>query len=196
MDAGSRITLAVGIVTAAVALIGYWINQRINRREAKMQMYTEALQVIHHYEELPYAIRHRQGSDAEVRAALAEKISDVFARLNYHQTLLTMDSPVVGEAYAVLFARARRYGGPHRREAWNTAPVSSDAEMPAAAYFPYEHQPELEACLLAMRNELTPWGWVRRRRIRGRLRALQEQRPPVEPAWMRQRRERMLSADE
>ncbi|MCX5318151.1 hypothetical protein [Streptomyces sp. NBC_00154] len=103
----------VGVVTAVVALIGYWSNQHIKRRETKIRVYAEALLAIHHYEELPYAIRHRkQAEDGEVRAELAEKMSDVFARINYYQTLLNMDAPVVGQAYAALFARTRQYGGP------------------------------------------------------------------------------------
>ncbi|MFV5998532.1 hypothetical protein ACNPQM_40830 [Streptomyces sp. NPDC056231] len=51
MDAGSRITLVVGVVTAVVALIGYWSNQHTKRRETRV--YAEALLAIHHYEELP-----------------------------------------------------------------------------------------------------------------------------------------------
>lgn len=68
-----------------------------------------------------------------------------------------MDSPLVGESYAGLFARTRQHGGPHRKESWNTAPITSDEQMPGAAYYPYDNSDELNACLLAMRRELTPW---------------------------------------
>ncbi|WP_051879257.1 hypothetical protein [Streptomyces sp. NRRL B-24720] len=197
MDAGSRITLVVGVVTAVVALIGYWSNQHIKRRETKIPVYAEALLAIHQYEELPYAIRHRkQAEDGEVRAMLAEKMSDVFARINYHQTLLTMDAPVVGQAYAALFDRTREYGGPHRREAWNTSPIVADVDMSQAAYFPYDNQDELDVCLLAMRRELAPWGWLVRSVTRRRIEALRTQRPARgESEWMRQRREQVQRQD-
>lgn len=162
MTSGSQITLTVGVITALVALIGYWSNQHIKRREAKAQLYTEALQAIHDYEELPYMIRHRAGSDGEIRASLAQRVSDVFAKIKYHQTLLTMDAPVVGAAYTELFSRTRQHGGNHRRDAWTASPVTADEEMPGAAYYPYDNGLELEACLLAMRRELSPWGPILR----------------------------------
>jgi hypothetical protein len=192
-DVSNWITLVVGVVAATVALIGYWSNQYIKRRDIKIQMYAEALQAIHEYEELPYAIRHRRGSDSEIRSALAEKMSNVFAKINYHQTLLNMDSPVVGTAYEHLFIRTRQHGGPFRREAWNTRPVTSDEEMPGGAYYPYDNKVEMDACLMAMRRELAPWGWVLRRGTRRRLETLRHERPSWrEPERMRQRREQIL----
>lgn len=191
MDAGSQISL---VVTAAVALVGYWSNQHIKRRELKIQAYTEALQAIHLYEELPYMVRHRKESSAEERAALAGTLSDVFAKVHHHQTLLSMDSPVVGEAYAALFSRTKQQGGPYRREAWNTSPVACDAQMPGAAYYPYDNQAEFDACLLAMRRELSPWGTLVRWRTRRQFTARLAHRPPRwEPEWMRQRREQALT---
>lgn len=193
MDTGSRITLALGVVTAGVALIGYWLNLHIKRREIKIQTYATALQAIHDYEELPYAIRRRRSSEAEVRATLAEKISEVIAKLNYHQTLLNMHSPVVAEAYSDLFARTRQLGGPYRGAAWRTNPISADEDVPRAAYYPYDNEPELKMCLLAMRRELTPLGYLLRGHTRRLLRALREQRPTrEEPEWMRLRRERLF----
>ncbi|MER5375983.1 hypothetical protein [Streptomyces sp. NPDC002553] len=192
-DASTWITLVVGVVAAAVALVGYWSNQYIKRRDVKIQMYAEALQAIHAYEELLYAIRYRRGSDSEVRSALAEKMSDVFAKINYHQTLLDMDSPMVGTAYEHLFARTRQHGGPFRREAWNTQLVMSDEEMPGGAYYPYDNKVEMDACLTAMRRELVPWGWALRGGTRRRLEILRDERPSwQEPERMRQRREQVL----
>ncbi|MDT0378864.1 hypothetical protein RM572_08770 [Streptomyces sp. DSM 42041] len=197
MDRGSHITLMVGVITASVALLGYWVNQYIQRREMKAQLYADALQAIHDYEEMPYVIRHRPGSDEEVRATLAQRLSEVFARLKYHQNRLTMDSSVVGEAYARLFARTRHQGGNHREEAWRTTPVSDDGAMPGAAYYPYDNHQEFEACLLAMRRELSPWGPALRPTTRRRLRRLYLGRPVRrEPEWMRVRRQQLLSAEQ
>jgi hypothetical protein len=197
MDTGSRITLALGVVTAGVALTGYWLNLHIKRRELKIQTYAAALQAIHDYEELPYAIRRRQSSEAEVRAALAEKISEVISRLNYHQTFLNIDSPVVAEAYSALFARTRQFGGHYRSAAWRTRPISADEDVPRAAYYPYDSEPELKICLLAMRRELTPLGYLLRGDTRRRLKALRGQRPTwEEPEWMRDRREQLFRGQE
>jgi hypothetical protein len=130
---------------------------------------------------------------------LAEKMSDVVARVNCHQTLLNMDAPVVGQAYSALFARTRQYGGPHRREAWNTSPTVADVDMPQAAYFPYDNRDELDVCLLAMRRELAqlaPWGWLVRGVTRRRIEALRTRRPTRwESEWMRQRREQVQRQD-
>ncbi|MGW5097198.1 hypothetical protein ACWEQ1_22305 [Streptomyces nodosus] len=190
MDAVSTATL----ITAAVALVGYWVNQHAKRRENKSRMYAEALQVIHSYEDLPYVIRCRSGSDQVTRAELAQQISDVFTKINLHQNLLAMDSGVVGEAYADLFRQTRRHGGPHRREAWNSPPVATDAEMSGRTYFPYDNEPEQEICLLAMRRELSPWGWLLRGSTRRRLRRLRVERPPwSDPVFMREARARLLS---
>ena len=187
-------TLITALITALVALLGYWINQHAKRRENKSRMYAEALQVIHSYEDLPYVIRCRPGSDQATRAALAQQISDVFTRINLHQNLLAMDSDVVGEAYADLFRQTRRHGGPHRREAWNAPPVATDAEMSGRAYFPYDNEPEQEICLLAMRRELSPWGWLLRRFTRRKLSRLRRVRPQwSEPDFMREIRARMPS---
>ncbi|MFB7956892.1 hypothetical protein [Streptomyces sp. NPDC056045] len=189
MAIANQITLGLGVVTAVVALIGYWANQHIKRRETKSQMYAAAIQAIHEFEELPYIIRHRKSSGSEVRAELAEKLSGVFSRIKYHQTLLNMDSPVVGQAYTDLFTHTRRHAGPHRKEAWNTPPVTSDDQMPGAAYYPYDNSHEIEVCLLAMRRELNPWGWLSRPFTHRRIRKLRNNRPPYrEPEHMRQRR--------
>ncbi|MGV9423722.1 hypothetical protein ACWDO7_05440 [Streptomyces sp. NPDC003656] len=190
MDTASTATL----ITALVALTGYWVNQYSKRREHKSRMYAEALQAIHSYEDLPYVIRCRPGSDPATRAALAQQISDVFTKINLHQNLLAMDSDVVGEAYADLFLQTRRLGGPHRKEAWNAPPVATDAEMSGRVYFPYDNEPEQELCLLAMRRELSPWGWLLRGPTRRKLNELRHRRPRwSEPDFMRETRTRLLS---
>lgn len=193
MDTANQITLMLGVVTAVVALVGYWTNQHTKRREMKTQMYAAAIQVMRDYEELPYNIRHRRGTDGEVRAELSAKISEVFSRMNYHQTLLDMDSRAVGQAYADLFTQTRRHGGPYRKEAWNSPPVTSDSEMAGNAYFPYDNKSEIDACLLAMRRELAPWGWMLRPNTLRRIRVLRNSRPQFqEPEHMRRRREQIL----
>ncbi|MBL1085853.1 hypothetical protein JK359_28460 [Streptomyces actinomycinicus] len=195
MDAASTAALTAALITALVALLGYWINQHAKRREQKSRMYAEALQVIHSYEDLPYLIRCRPGSNPETRAALAQQISDVFTKINLHQNLLSMDSSVVGEAYADLFRQTRRHGGPHRRQAWTAPPVASDPEMSGRAYFPYDNDPEQAICLLAMRRELTPWGWLLRPHTRRQIHRLRHRRPQwSEPDFMRESRTRLLTA--
>ncbi|GAA2721632.1 hypothetical protein [Actinocorallia aurantiaca] len=185
----SNITLILGIATALVALIGYWSNQFIKRRETKSQVYAEALQAIHRYEELPYVIRRRPGASNEIRAELSEKISEVFVRISYYQTLLGMESLVVSEAYTELFKQTRKTGGPYRKEAWGSPIIASDEEISGVIFYPYDNNPELEICLLAMRRELTPWGWIMRRVTRRKIRRLRQDRPSWnEPDWMRQRR--------
>ncbi|AIA06567.1 hypothetical protein [Streptomyces noursei] len=169
MDTATTVALSSACLTALVALVGYWVTQHIKRRETKSQMYAQALQVIHDYQELPYLICHRADSEPATRSALAKQISDVFARLHLYQTLLALDSPVVSDAYIKLFSHTRRQGGPHRHQAWNTPPAAADSDMTRSAHYYYDNVAQLEACLLAMRRELRPWGWTQRRDTRKKV---------------------------
>ncbi|MFE4017762.1 hypothetical protein ACFXPZ_10165 [Streptomyces sp. NPDC059101] len=189
MDTATKAALASALLTALVALAGYWVNQHMKRRETKSQMYAQALQVIHEYQELPYAIRHRVDATPATRSALAARVSNVFGRLHHYQTLLAMDSPVVSDAYVNLFSQTRKQCGEYRKQAWNSPPIATDPEMPGSTRFYYDNIAAMDACLLAMRRELRPWGWMQRKNTRKRMADLDRSRPD----W---RRPRAVSDDD
>lgn len=188
MDAAARVTLITGFATAAVAILGYWVNQHAARRERKSKTYAEALLAISDYEELPYLIRRRPDGASETRATIVQRQTEVFSRIRYNQALLDMDSAVIGEAYRLLFTHTRRLGGPYRKEAWMEKIITSDPEIPNSAYYPYDNEPELKLCLKAMRREMTPFAGPLRFFTLRQIRKLRESRPQWQaPAWMRDR---------
>ncbi|GHE67101.1 hypothetical protein [Streptomyces griseoaurantiacus] len=188
MDAAARVTLITGFATAAVAILGYWVNQHAARRERKAQTYAGALSAVAEYEELPYLIRRRSDSANETRAAITQKQSEVFHRIRHSQALLDMESGPVGYAYRLLFMQTRRQGGPYRKEAWSEDIITSDAGIPDAAYYPYDNEPELELCIKVMRRELAPFAPLLRSVTRRQIKKLEQNRPRWQaPAWMSER---------
>jgi hypothetical protein len=90
--------------------------------------------------------------------ATAAQLIDANTRVSYNQKLLLMDSLPVGTAYGLLLkvtqARLSRY----RDEAWKTAVMASDEEVPQSTLqYPYDNEAEWELCILAMQRELKLW---------------------------------------
>ncbi|MGW7818000.1 hypothetical protein ACWGLF_07660 [Streptomyces puniciscabiei] len=172
MNTTQVITLLTGLVTALVALIGYWVSQHQKRRERRADVFASALEAIQEYEQTPYLIRRREGPDAATRARISERLSASAARRRYHEAVLTLDSPIVAASYRALLVRTRRQVGPYRSDAWKLPVIASDEEFPGSAYYAYDNEPEWDLCLLAMRRELSVFAAVRRRDTRRRLEAL------------------------
>ena len=164
MDSGMWVPLAAAMIAAFAAIAGYVVTQLANRRDRKGKVYAEALAVMQEYRELPFRIRRRPSSDGATRAALGDKISDVLDRLGFYRSWLEIDSYVVGAAYSDLFAQVRRFGARYRNAAWRDPIISRDEEMASLAY-EYDIGPEMRLCLEAMRNELSPFGFIRRKSI-------------------------------
>jgi hypothetical protein len=177
MSIATEVTLITGIAATIAALTGYWITQHTNRREQRSRVFAEALQAISEYQELPYLIRHRANESEATRSDLTQRISAVFGKISYYQALLQLESRVVGDAYETLFERTRKQGGPHRKDAWESAPLSKDEQVPGSAYYIYDNEPELRHCIASMRRELTPWAALIRARTRREHRQLAAERP-------------------
>src|SRR3954447_13951203 len=117
------------IATVLVALTGHWVTQHANRRERRSKVYAEALEALARYQELPYRILRRENDSGSTRAEMSRAVSDAQASLEYYRTLLRVESPEVGSAYARLVATTKREGGPFRDEAWTAPAMSSDTQM-------------------------------------------------------------------
>lgn len=165
MDANSRVTLLTAFIAGMVAVVGYLMVQDANRRDRKSKVYAEALSVLREYQELPYRVRRRPSCDSPTRAQLGEQISAVMTRLGFYLRWLQIDSHEVGAAYSDLVAQVRRFGGPYRNEAWRQPLIASDGEMPEIKY-PYDIEPEMSLCLIAMQRELSIWRLLFRRSTR------------------------------
>jgi hypothetical protein len=174
---GNWAPVLAAIIAGLVALAGYLVTQFANRRDRKAKVYAEALAAVREYQELPYRVRRRAASDAATRAALAERISDVMAKLGFYEAWLQIDSPQTGSAYMDLVSRTRRQGRQHLSNAWGGKVLERDAEMiGATAPVAWDIKPELDLCVLVMRRELGFLGFLSRPSTRRLLAELRQDR--------------------
>ncbi|GAA2212485.1 hypothetical protein GCM10009850_079470 [Nonomuraea monospora] len=154
------IALGGAVLTATVT---YALNQRTARRERQARSFAEALAAIEEYAEMPYRIRRRTRSE-EGRYELSEKISDVQARMAFHQAWLSIESVDLGNAYKELVAMAKKQAGGQMKEAWKEPILTRDAQMILKqAYSRDKIDDARESCVVLMRMNL---GRVTRRSVR------------------------------
>jgi hypothetical protein len=154
-------TIIAAAIAAVVAVTGYVLIQAWARRERRAKAFADALAAVEDYLESPYRIRRRQASTPEVRAALTSALNDLQARIALHRAWLQVEAPAVAEAYEALVSAARTEAGTQMADAWNSAPLASDADMNLKVA--YAH-PDFDAQRLlvsrSMRRDLRLWpGW-------------------------------------
>lgn len=119
----------------ALALFGVLFTLVINgmrdslqRRQAR---HARALAAVAAYREMPFLIRRRRHDDlAGERARLSERFADVQAELATCEALIRVDTDKkVRRTYAALVADLRAHAGKQAHLAWNTKPITADAEM-------------------------------------------------------------------
>jgi hypothetical protein len=164
MDAKAFTALLVGIITALIALIGYWNTHYLQRRDRRALMYAEAVAAMRTYEQAPYLVRRRADSSGATRAAIAAQLIDANTRVSYNEKLLLMDSMPVGTAFGLLLEVTRAQLSRYRDEAWRTAVMAHDEEVPQSTLqYSYDNEAEWGLCIVAMQRELKLWGWAGRR---------------------------------
>jgi hypothetical protein len=165
MTSGSSITTAVALtgimVTAIVAVFGYLYTARVGQRERIAHELAEALRTVGDYQDLPYRVRRRKASDSETRAALAERVSEIHSRLDFHTAWFGVAAPPVAEIFDELVEIARNEVGPHVKAAWLEPVIVEDAQMNlglGARYAsPRTDHLKLE-CIRVMQREMRmPW---------------------------------------
>ena len=182
MNSTTWIPLLTAAIAGLIALIGYSLTQFANRREHKSKSYAEALAAIRQYQELPYLIRRRSESSSAARSELAQLISEVMAKLGFHQAWLQMDSDTTSTAYHDLVTRTRRIGRIHLKAAWEGNVIERDADM-IGTQAPFDWKditPELDLCVRAMRLELSFWSFISRRFIQRSLARQRQKRAEEE----------------
>lgn len=157
------IPVVVAAIAAVTALVGYMVNGRLNRINAKARYYADALAAVERYKQLPYIIYRRHDSTVQTRAELATMIGETQAALAFHRGWLELDSPVVGAAYSNLVEKIRERNSRYGRQAFESTPCT-DADIESvrtAVDFVYNSYPEKVKCIIAMRRELrfvsAPW---------------------------------------
>ena len=154
MNTSNWILLLTSISAAAVALIGYLLNQVAVRNERRSRVYAEALSAVFEFQELPYRIRKRAASE-DSSAVIAQKISDVFVSLDFYRALLLLESSTVGIAYAELVHQTQAQGDSYRADAWNHPVAAHGHDFHFAVHeYHYDNRPEQDLCMLAMQREM------------------------------------------
>ena len=149
-------TLIAALIAAIVAVTGYMLTQAQARRERRAREFAEALAVVEEYLEAPYRVRRRQAATPEARDALTNALSDLQARIAHHRAWLHVEAPAVAQAYDALIAAARSEAGVQMTEAWNSAPLASDADMNLRiAYQHANSDAEREKVIHLMRQNLS-----------------------------------------
>ncbi|MGK0722504.1 hypothetical protein [Leucobacter sp. W1478] len=131
-------TIIAALLATAVAVVGYSIQQRIERKQRRAEIYSEALRAVEDYLEAPYLVRRRDGS-AAARQRITTHISDIQSRLSYYGALLEIHTnSEISTAYKALVSAARAEAGKATREAWETKPTRRDRGVSVSSRF--EHR--------------------------------------------------------
>jgi hypothetical protein len=177
MNASGLATIWTGIIAGLVALTGYLLNQSANRRERRSKVFAEALEAIRDYQELPYKIRRRPGSDGKTRAELGRDTGDAVSKLWYYRAWLETESAEVSAAYRDLIAETKRDGNSYRATAWSEPVIMTDSDARLKDKYTYDNKPELALYLMAIRRELSPFAFLLRLSTRRKLRKQRNKRP-------------------
>lgn len=151
-------TVVAALIAAVVAVAGYMLTQAQARRERRAKEFAQALAAVEEYLETPYRIRRRQAATPEARDALTNALSDLQARIAHHRAWLHVEAPAVAQAYDALVAAARSEAGVQMTEAWNTPPLTSDADMNLkVAYQHPKTDAERAKVIAVMRQNFRYW---------------------------------------
>ena len=118
-----------------LALVGValtlWINGSRDERRRRRELHARALAAIAQYYEMPFLIRRRRHDEPSAeRARLTARFADIQAELASCEALIRADpEQTVRSAYAALASAIREHAGKQASLAWETPPISADAEM-------------------------------------------------------------------
>ncbi|MDP9438173.1 MAG: hypothetical protein M3P49_05455 [Actinomycetota bacterium] len=152
------------IVTGLVALVVLAVNQYQARQDARRKDFAEALAAVERYAELPYRILRRQGSTPEVRGRMADFVHEVQQDLLFHKSWVRIQSPRVAEVYDALLRITREEAGSAMTEAWRTAPISKDEDMPLGVVLNFPRMEEARVKYVravGYELEFPPFRWIR-----------------------------------
>jgi hypothetical protein len=120
----------IGLVGVAVTLLfNAWRADRERRRAERAR----AVAAVVAYLQMPYAIRRRRHEEEQAsaeRVRLTETFREVQAELAYAEALMHSDPDLtVRDSYSSLVATLREVAGGEAIKAWDTPPITSDAQM-------------------------------------------------------------------
>jgi hypothetical protein len=170
VDPAVQAAILASAIAAGATVSGYLVTQSRARKERRATVFAEALTALRRYQDFPYKIWRRTDDGPETRARLLEEQSVTGMQTNFHLSWLQVDAPVVGEAFESLVAAVRTERRANYHHAWQSPPITDSSALGVPPPFQrHGAEPELQLCLLAMRNEMSLLAPLRRRRIRERI---------------------------
>lgn len=127
--------VAAGLA-AAVVVKGYLYDRRNKRRDDHRALFSDALEAVAEYQELPYLVRRRSDNTPMTPAELSARISAVQTRLDFFAARLSLESEEVGSSFKNLVRVVRSESGSQISEAWRADRLTEDSSMPLGASYP------------------------------------------------------------
>ena len=132
-------------------------NQYQVRKDRLRKDFAEALAAVERYTELPYRVLRRQDSTPEVRGRIADQVHEVQQDILFHKSWVRIQSSEVADIYDALLGAMREEAGVAMTQAWNTAPITRDEDMPLGASFSFTQMGvERVKYVEAVRRQLQP----------------------------------------
>ncbi|HVM33817.1 MAG TPA: hypothetical protein VM784_00530 [Actinomycetota bacterium] len=130
------VPVAAAGVAAAVVVAGYLYERRNKRRDDLRALFSDAIEAIAEYQELPYLVRRRSDSSPMTPAELSARISSVQTRLDFFAARLSLEREEVGSSFRNLLGVVRSESGSQISEAWRSERLTEDSSMPLGASYP------------------------------------------------------------
>lgn len=153
-------TLVAAAITAAIALVGVWVNGMRAERNRRRGFYGNALAASMDYREFAFVVRRRQREmPAEERVRISEALRLAQKDLDHHLALMTIErSKPVEARYRVLVAQTREVAGQYMHESWESGTgIDTDRDMNVKDIDFDSLQPYVDDYLAAVRSDLAWW---------------------------------------
>ena len=164
--------MTAAAITAVFALAGVLVtvavNQHLARQDRLRKDFAEALAAVERYAELPYRVRRRQGSGPETRERISDVIHGVQQDLLFYRSWVRIQSLPVANAYDALVAATKLEAGRAMTEAWKTATISADEDMPLGEGYDFPEMRHRRAEYVGAVRRQLEWGparWARERAV-------------------------------
>lgn len=131
IDIGASISDYGPVIALLGVLATLIVNGKRSSLERRQTNHARALAAVANYREMPFLIRRRRHDDLPgERARLAARFADVQAELATCEALIRADTDKdVRTTFAALVTALRKHAGTQAQLAWNTNPITTDAEM-------------------------------------------------------------------
>lgn len=144
------VPIVAAVLAACVVVGGYLYERRNKRRDDLRELFSDALEAVAEYQELPYLVRRRSDSSPMTTADLSARISAIQTRLDFFTARLSLESEEVGLTFENLVRVVRSESGSQISEAWRADRLAEDSLMPLGMSYPRSKGEEAKTETLKM----------------------------------------------